>query len=131
MGIASTWPSAQKLTYGEVPVKLARPRQQLLEALHKAAPMHGSVNYLGPRTHQAQVDGGNIDKHSVALRDSYFFLQVTRRWQSCLLVHRLDGRGMLKGTGHALGRGRDASVQGQDIIAYRRAPLQMDLLLLQ
>ena len=38
---------------------------------------------------------------------------------------------MLQGAGHAPGRGRDARVQGQDIIAYGRPPLQMDLLLLQ
>ena len=39
--------TSAKMTYGEVPVELARPCQQLLEALHKAAPMHGSVHFLG------------------------------------------------------------------------------------
>ena len=39
--------TSEKATYGEVPVKLACPCQQLLEALHKAAPMHGSVIFLG------------------------------------------------------------------------------------
>ena len=39
--------TSAKMTYGEVPVELARPCQQLLEALHKAAPVHGTVIFLG------------------------------------------------------------------------------------
>ena len=39
--------SSARMTHGEVPVELARPCQQLLEALHKAAPMHQSVNIIG------------------------------------------------------------------------------------
>ena len=36
----------------------------------KLHPCMAVSNTWVPRTHQAQVDGGNIDKHSVALQDS-------------------------------------------------------------
>ena len=47
------------------------------------------------------------------------------------LVDRLDGSGVFQGAGHSLGRGGDAHVQRQDIIADGRATFQIHLLLLQ
>ena len=47
------------------------------------------------------------------------------------LVDRLDGSGMLQGAGHSLGRGRDANIQRQDVVADGRAALQIHLPLLQ
>lgn len=46
-------------------------------------------------------------------------------------MDRLDGSGMLQGAGHSLGRGRDAHIQRQDVVADGRAALQIHLPLLQ
>lgn len=48
-----------------------------------------------------------------------------------LPVHRLDRGSVFQGTGHALGRGRNAHIQRQDIISHRRPSSQIHLLPLQ
>ena len=51
--------------------------------------------------------------------------------RSVSLVDRLDRRGIFQGAGHSLGRGGDAHVQRQDIIADGGATFQIYLPLLQ